>query len=278
MSKDTTEGKLCIGVVGTGYFSRYHFAAWKRMPDVQLLAMHAMDEDQGRALQDEFDVATLYTDLNALLANSAVQLIDVVTPPHTHKDIIELCMRHRKAVICQKPFCESFSEATALVNDIKKYNALVVVHENFRFQPWYQEIKQLLENQRLGQLFEINFDFRPGDGQGVSAYLQRQPYFQQQRRFFIQETGIHFIDVFRFLMGDITGLFAHLQRLNPIIKGEDAGIVVMEFESGARGVLNGNRLSDHAAEDCRLTMGEMRIDGSEAVSYTHLTLPTIYSV
>jgi len=38
----------------------------------------------------------------------------------------------------------------------------------------------------------------------------------------------------------------------------------MDFASGARGILNGNRLSDHAADDTRRTMGEMRIDGSSA--------------
>lgn len=259
--------KIGVGVIGTGYFSRFHYAAWKRMADVELVAMHAMSQEQGKHLQSDFDIATLYTDVRELIADSNVQLVDIVTPPQTHKQIIDLCMQYGKTVVCQKPFCNSVSEASALVSGIKENNALVVVHENFRFQPWYQEIKQILADERLGQLYEINFDFRPGDGQGPSAYLERQPYFQQQKRFFIQETGIHFIDVFRFLMGDITGLFASLQRFNPVIKGEDAGIVVMEFASGARGVLNGNRLSDHAAENCRLTMGELRIDGSAASLY-----------
>ena len=139
------------------------------------------------------------------------------------------------------------------------------MHDNFRFQPWYQEIKRLLDTQCLGQLYEIQFNFRPGDGQGPKAYLDRQPYFQTQPRFLIQETGIHFIDVFRYLVGDINGVFARLTKLNPAIAGEDAGIVLMEFNNGVRGVLNANRLSDHAAKNTRLTMGEMRIEGSKGV-------------
>jgi len=70
------------------------------------------------------------------------------------------------------------------------------------------------------------------------------------------------VDVFRYLLGDIEGLFARLKKLNPAIAGEDAGVVIMDFANGARGILNGNRLSDHAADDTRRTMGEMRIDGS----------------
>src|SRR3712207_387202 len=104
---------------------------------------------------------------------------------------------------------------------------------------------------------------RPGDGQGPSAYLDRQPYFQRMPRFLIHETGIHMIDVFRFLMGEITGVFAHLRRLNPAIAGEDSGHVTFGFASGAAGMLDGNRLLDFPADNPRLTMGETLIEGSD---------------
>jgi predicted dehydrogenase len=139
------------------------------------------------------------------------------------------------------------------------------VHENFRFQPWYRHAKALLGAGRLGQPHAIAFRLRPGDGQGPAAYLDRQPYFQKMPRFLIHETGIHFIDVFRFLLGEVTAVTARLRRLNPAIAGEDAGHVIFEFESGASGIFDGNRLNDHAAENGRLTMGEMWLEGSEGV-------------
>jgi predicted dehydrogenase len=81
-------------------------------------------------------------------------------------------------------------------------------------------------------------------------------------RFLIHETGIHFVDTFRFLLGDVDAVAADLRRLNPAIAGEDAGVVQFRFASGARGVFDGNRLADHAAENRRFTMGEMWLDGS----------------
>ena len=104
---------------------------------------------------------------------------------------------------------------------------------------------------------------RPGDGQGDKAYIDRQPYFQKMERFLIHETAIHLIDVFRFLFGDIKSVFANLSKLNTIISGEDAGIVIFEFKNGIRGLFDGNRLSDHIAVDRRLTIGEMLIEGSK---------------
>jgi len=234
------------------------------MPDVELVGLLTLDQTEATQFQSEFGISTAYDNLETMLENSGADLIDIVSPPNTHAEFIRQCVDWNMPVACQKPFCASVDEAINTVDYIKQHDAFVVVHENFRFQPWYQQIKQIIESDQLGQIFEINFNFRPGDGQGPQAYLDRQPYFQTQKRFLIQETGIHYVDVFRYLLGDIDGLFARLQKLNPTIAGEDAGIVIMHFACGARGILNANRLSDHPAVDGRRTMGEMRIDGSLA--------------
>jgi predicted dehydrogenase len=84
-------------------------------------------------------------------------------------------------------------------------------------------------------------------------------------RFLIHETGIHLIDVFRYLFGEITGVFARLRRLNPVIKGEDAGYVVFDFASGAAGLFDGNRLVDHPAADTRMTNGVLLVEGTGGV-------------
>merc|ERR1712194_178334 len=113
----------------------------------------------------------------------------------------------------------------------------------------------------------VSFRMRPGDGQGnPPTYVSRQPYFQHMERFLIHETGIHFVDVFRFLLGEVRAVYADLRRLNSVIAGEDAGTVVFNFEDNEkRAVLDCNRLVDHHADNTRLTMGEMLLEGSEGV-------------
>jgi len=76
----------------------------------------------------------------------------------------------------------------------------------------------------------------------------------------VHETGIHMVDVFRFLAGEVTGVFARLRRLNPHIAGEDSGYVVFDFASAA-GILDGNRLADFPARNPRLTMGTLLVEG-----------------
>ena len=141
----------------------------------------------------------------------------------------------------------------------------LVVHENFRFQPWYREAKRLIDAGVLGALHAVAFRLRPGDGQGPRAYLDRQPYFQHMPRFLVVETAIHWIDTFRYLMGEVEAVTARLRRVNPVIAGEDAGYLIFEFAGGATGLFDGNRLNDHVAANPRRTMGEMWLEGSGGV-------------
>lgn len=62
----------------------------------------------------------------------------------------------------------------------------------------------------------------------------------------------------------MSGVFAHLRRLNPALRGEDAGHVLFDFTSGAAGLFDGNRLTGFAAANPRLTMGEMWLEGEAA--------------
>ena len=139
-------------------------------------------------------------------------------------------------------------------------NVALVIHENFRFQPWYRTAKRFLATGRMGQIYSARFALRPGDGRGSDAYLARQPSFQTMPRFLVQETAVHQMDTFRFLLGPITAVYADLRRLNPAITGEDSGLLILTHENGVTSTFDGNRLADHVADDKRRTMGEMQIE------------------
>ena len=138
-----------------------------------------------------------------------------------------------------------------------------MVHENFRFQPWYRKIKMLLNEGAIGEeIFFINHRMRLGDGWAKDAYLDRQPYFRKMPRLLIHETAIHFIDVFRFLMGEIDSVYARLRKLNRYIEGEDSGVVLFSFNNGCEGIFDGNRYNESRAKNPRYTFGEMLLEGN----------------
>ncbi len=254
--------RLRVATVGAGYFAAFHHDAWAQNEDVEFVAI--IDTDLAAAQAAASKHQRLASDnLELVLAEQNLDLLDIATPPASHLDLVQLAAAHPLTMICQKPLADDLATAKAVVNAAG--GNLLVVHENFRFQPWYREIKRLIDAGQFGRLHNIAFRLRPGDGQGSAAYLDRQPYFQAMDRFLVHETAIHFIDTFRYLCGEMTSVYADLRQLNPAITGEDAGQVIFAFENAVRGHFDGNRLNDHVATNPRLTMGEMWLEGEAGV-------------
>lgn len=256
---------LRVALVGCGYFSQFHRDAWSRMADVSLVGLADQDPERLRAALAPFPGTRGFASAEDMLDETRPDLLDIVTPPTSHHALVAAAAARGIAVICQKPLAPGHAEAVALVKAAEAAGVLLVVHENFRFMPWFMEATRLVAAGQVGRPLNITFLLRPGDGQGARAYLDRQPYFQAMPRFLVHETGIHLIDVFRSMLGEITGVFARLRRLNPVIAGEDSGHVVFDFASGAAGLLDGNRLVDHPSDDTRLTNGTMLVEGTEGV-------------
>ncbi|MEM6439352.1 MAG: Gfo/Idh/MocA family oxidoreductase [Pseudomonadota bacterium] len=260
-----TERRWRVACVGAGYFARFHRDAWAAIPQTDAVAIADPNAEAAAATglpahdSAEAMLAALGPDLSDVL-------LDIAAPPAAHADLIRLGLSARVgAILCQKPFCGDLDAARAVTQEAAQAGIRLIVHENFRFQPWYRTLRAALDRGEIGEVHNLTFRLRPGDGQGPDAYLARQPYFQAMPRFLIHETGIHWIDTFRYLAGEPEAVFADLRRLNPAIAGEDAGLVIFRLASGARALFDGNRLLDHPAEDPRRTMGEALIEGTEGV-------------
>ncbi|MGE0314934.1 MAG: Gfo/Idh/MocA family protein [Lautropia sp.] len=259
---------LVVCVAGAGYFARYHLESWQRLQAagrVRLAGLAEPDRARRDAALQAFGVARGFDAVGEMLDAIGPDVLDIVTPPPTHLPIVALAAARRIDCISQKPLAPSFDEALRLVELAERAGIRLAVHENFRWMPWYREMKRCLDTGLIGTPHSIAVRMRPGDGQGPEAYRARQPYFRTMPRFWVHETAIHFIDSFRFLFGEVTSVGALLRRLNPTIAGEDAGYVALRFGDGPTAMIDGNRLNDHPAADTRLTMGEHWLEGANGV-------------
>ncbi|MEM8569462.1 MAG: Gfo/Idh/MocA family oxidoreductase [Pseudomonadota bacterium] len=250
---------LRVACVGAGYFSQFQYGSWARLPRVEVVGSCNRSIEKARATG-----FPAYADLATMLAETKPDVLDNILPPALHVATIETAIAAGvKTLICQKPFCRNKAEALAMSEAAEAAGMQIIVHENFRFQPWYRALKTHLSEGVVGELMQVTFRLRPGDGQGPEAYLARQPYFQQMPRFLVHETAVHWIDTFRFLLGDVTAVYADLRKVNPVIAGEDAGYILFDHQNGVRALFDGNRSLDHAADNHRRTMGEALVEGTE---------------
>ena len=260
-----TREPLRVALVGAGYFARIHLDAWRRLDGARLVAVCDRDPATHALVRSVDRELPIYGEMTAMLDAAAPHLVDIATAADSHLALVEEAASRGLDIVCQKPLAPTREIALELIAVCEEAGVMLAVHENIRWAPWHREIARLIACGRLGRLHRISMRLRPGDGQGADAYLSRQPYFQSMPRFLIHETAIHWIDTFRYLFGEICGVFARLEKLNPVISGEDSGVVVFAFENGASGIFDGNRLNDHVSDNPRRTMGEMWVEGSAGV-------------
>ena len=249
--------------VGAGYFSQFHFDAWSRIEDVELTAVCDLDLKTAESAAKRYSIARHYVDFARMLDTEQPDFVDIITRPDSHLLLVQEAASRGIPIICQKALAPTFDEAQDVVRVSEAADVPLMVHENFRFQPWYREIRRQIDRGAIGdRLHSISFRCRTGDGWQQDAYLDRQPYFREMPRLLIFETGVHFVDTFRYVAGEIDGVYASLRKLNPDIAGEDSAMVVFEFNSGATGMWDGNRFNEPASPDARFTFGEALIEGN----------------
>jgi predicted dehydrogenase len=262
-----TEARRLRGVgIGAGYFAPFQYEAWTRIPEVEIVGIHNRTEERARRLMQQYGIPRFYGDWREMLDVERPDFVDIITPPETHEEMCAFAAARGINIICQKPLAATYEVSRRIV----EHSAAVrfMVHENFRWQPWYRAVKDVQARGDIGEFTHIHFLMRMGDGWGEDAYVARQPFFREYPRLLFYETGVHFIDTFRFLLGDVSSVVAETKRLNPAIRGEDAGQLLLKFENGSTAIWDANRYNESEAESPRFTFGELRIDGTAG----HLTM------
>ncbi|MFC2090308.1 Gfo/Idh/MocA family protein [Bacteroidota bacterium] len=249
--------------IGSGYFAGFQYRAWSRIPEVMVTAMCNRNKEKAIPIMKDFGIANHYVDYREMLDGEKPDVVDIITPPETHLEMCREAADRGIHIICQKPLAPTFEEAKEIVDYVSGKNVRFMVHENWRFQPWYREIKILLDAGAIGEPHSIYFRSRMGDGWGEEAYIPRQPYFRTYPRFLIYENGIHFIDTFRYLFGEVERVFADLRQINPVIKGEDTAQIWFKMRSGVRAFWDANRYNEPNYENARFTFGESLIEGTK---------------
>jgi D-apiose dehydrogenase len=235
-------------MIGAGRFARFQAEAWRRVEGARIAAVADAAPGLAAEFSERFGIARAYHDAAEMLERERPDFVDVVTRPDSHLELVRLAASCGASVICQKPMAPTLEECAVMVNVCAGANVRLFIHENWRWQPWYREIKRLLDHGAVGKPFYAGFVMRNSDGRGAEPYAA-QPYFREMERLLVYEMAVHFIDTFRFLLGEFAGVFCRTGRVNPAIKGEDYTLIHFDFENGASGLIDANRVSGPARRE-----------------------------
>ena len=234
-------------LVGCGFFGQIHLEAWRRIEDVTIVG--TCDADPTRAT---------YEHLDRMLDELQPDFLDIATRPELHLDMVRAAVERRIPVLCQKPLAPTWPDALAIVELAEAARVPLVVHENWRWQPWYRVVHAELAKGLIGPPVAYTFRVRKLDGDGPDAY-PAQPYFRAYPRLLLYETLVHHLDTARFLFGEIEEVYARSRRVNPLIAGEDQVLLLTHHANGLNGLLDGHRFLDLRPDSPPL--GDFTVDG-----------------
>jgi D-apiose dehydrogenase len=246
---------------GAGHFAKIQLTAWQSIPDARIVAVYNRTLERARALQAEFGLDQVSDDYETLLDTVRPDFVDICTAVETHLPLARAAARRGLPVLCQKPLAPRIEDAEELVRVCRQHGIRAMANDNWRWQAWYREAHRLIATGAVGSPQHARFVLRPGDGWGDAPY-PLQPYFRAMERFVLLEVGGHYFDTMRFLFGEITRLHCVTRRRNPLIRGEDAAIVLLEFAHGMTALFDADRTACVAAVRPPVN-GHVVIEGSE---------------
>lgn len=205
--------------VGLGGFGRNHIRAWHEMgmgPD-----LYIADLDVERHKDTEiFNVPASHVTTNYEDFLDQVDIVDIVTPSTSHFPLCIAALRAGKDVFVEKPMTMTSDEAEQLTAAVHETGRVLQVGYYYRFHPTSIALQESVVNKSLGDIRYLSGDFmgfkRARTDVGVT-----------------KTDGIHFIDLFNWLMG------APPVQVYAVVRDhfnrglEDASVVILHYPGGA---------------------------------------------
>jgi predicted dehydrogenase len=269
MAPTTTIG---IGVLGFGWMGQAHSRAYRDIPVYfpesglrpRLVAVADTAPERVRLAVENFGFASGTLDWREVVHRDDVDVIDITAPNALHRELAEAAAAAGKHIACEKPVGLQPSDTAAMERAARLAGVITGCGYNYRWAPLVQYTRQLIVDDRLGELTHYRGRFFSMYGRDRLGLLSWR-YLQEEAGYgALSDLMSHAIDMAQYLAGSIARVVAvketfvkerpmpiaggptHYARGKPgdptgRVTNEDYVGALVEFESGARGTLETDR-------------------------------------
>lgn len=149
--------KLRIGVLGAGAWANAaHIPGWNRDPRCDVVVICDIDKVQAQDAAHRHSVPEWSQDWQSVISRPDIDVIDIVTPSHTHTELATASIDYGKHILCEKPVAFNFEETRRLANKAKQNLLKTKLGFTFRYSPGAQYAKSLIDQGFIGKPFIFN--------------------------------------------------------------------------------------------------------------------------
>lgn len=154
-----------IGIAGIGFMGMTHFKALQNVKGARVAAICTRDEKKlagdwssvqgnfgGSGGKQDLSRVARYRDLDDLLADDAIDLVDICLPTPLHRDATIKALRAGKHVLVEKPIALTLKDADAMIAAAQEAQRLLFVAHVLRFVPAFAQAHDLAQSGQYGAL------------------------------------------------------------------------------------------------------------------------------
>lgn len=239
--------KVKIGLIGCGGMAGFYRNVYTQIPGAKLDFVVGLEADEPEKVANELGAAHWSTNFEDCLS-SDVDIVDISTPNHFHKEQFLKAAQAGKHILLQKPIAPELSDAKAILDCAQANDVISGVFMSKRGLPAYYIIKKLIKNGFIGKV---------GSAYARSAVLRKaEADINKNWRNSIEKTGggallqlgIHDYNMLSWIFDEkIISVSARCENImSPHIGGEDTAQTIVTFESGISAVVESSYCSSAA--------------------------------
>jgi predicted dehydrogenase len=225
-----------IGLIGGGNISRTHARAATAIPDAKISAVYGVNQEKVATLCEEFG-GRPFEDFHRFLAHRPMEMVIIGSPSGLHAEQGIAAARSALHVLVEKPIDISTERADALIAACEQANVKLGVIFQDRFTADTRRIRQLILQDALGRVLLADARvkwYRPPEYYSGSRW---RGTWALDGGGALMNQGVHTVDLLLWLLGDVVSLRARTATTLHRIETEDTALALLEFASGAMGVL-----------------------------------------
>lgn len=142
-----------IGVIGYGYWGPNIVRNFVGVEDARVMLISDADPNALKRAQKAYSGIRTTRDDNEVLLSPDIDVVAIITPISTHYELARVALNNGKHIFVEKPFTSSVNQAEELIELAEKKNLKIMVDHTFVFTGAVRKIKELVDDDVLGQLF-----------------------------------------------------------------------------------------------------------------------------
>ena len=149
--------KVKVGIIGTGWIAEAHVNAYKKCPDVEIVAAADLIPGKAEAFckANGLENIEFYPSHKELIDNADVDAVSVCTYNATHAECTIYALDHGKSVLLEKPMCVTLQEAVEICRAEKRNNGVLSIGFQPRFDENMKMLKKICQSGELGKIYYI---------------------------------------------------------------------------------------------------------------------------